>query len=75
MRDVAFTVNGQTSYASSEPIDLESPSVLVESFLGSATVDVMPGQDVTVKVDWQFDGEYSNMKLETITAEGIIHIP
>lgn len=70
--DVLFTVNGNSSYASSGPIDLDSPADLVETLLGATIVDVGNSQEARVNVSWSFRGTYGGKDVDTITATATI---
>jgi|GEM_PF-1020112 len=73
--DVEFNVGGTVKYDSSGPLNVDSPSTLVENKLGSAVFDVTGGSSVNVKVTWHFRGTYGNKDVDTVEAQQIVSIP
>lgn len=70
--DVMFTVNGSSTYVSSGPIEVDSPAALVETLLGSATMDAGSGQEARVSVTWNFSGSYGGEDVGSLTASATI---
>ena len=69
---VELTVNGQTYTASSGEISYNG-SAVASTPLARFTVDV-PRGDVALSAVWHYNGSYSGVELETITAAGTAHI-
>ena len=72
--DAIFNVNGAVSYATSPSIAI-SENVLTDTWVGSASADVMPGTDASVSFTWCFNGDYTSQGVSEITATAVIPIP
>lgn len=69
-QNLSFSLNGQTYYASSMAVSHDANS-LAESYLGGIALAAVAA-GTPVSVSWNFNGTYSGVPLEVITAEGSI---
>ena len=70
---VILNVGGNTSYVPTKSLNLTN-TALEETYLGTTSVEVTPGADVSVNATWNFNGTYSGKDVTSITAEDTIHI-